>query len=104
MVSESEFDAFVRALTVFAGGVLLTLAGHAVPALGGASVGYVEAFRPAGRPGVHDAHAVVGFESATLVEAGAAVSLLGLAVAAAGFVLLLDVRTAGDSPNPTADE
>ena len=104
MVSRTEFDALVRALTVFAGGVLLVLAGRTLPVLGGASVGYVEAFRPAGRPGVHNTHAVVGFESATLVEAGAAVSLLGFAVAVAGFVLLLNARTVGDSPNPTAND
>ena len=89
---------------MFAGGVLLVLAGRTLPVLGGASVGYVEAFRPAGRPGVHDAHAVAGFESVTLVEAGAAVSLLGFAVAVAGFVLLLNVRMMGHSPNPTAND
>ena len=104
MVSRAEFDALVRAVTVFAGGVLLALTGRTVPVLAGASVGYVEQFRPADRPGVHDAHAIVGFESATLVEAGAAVSLFGLAIAVAGFVLLLDARTVGDSPNPTADD
>jgi hypothetical protein len=104
MVSRAEFDALLRALTVFAGGVRLVVAGRVVPALGGASVGYVAAFRPAGRPDVHDAHAVVGFEAATLVEAGAVLSLLGLAVAVVGFVLLLDVRTVGDTPNPTADD
>ena len=94
----------MRACTVFAGGVLLVIGGRALPALWGASVGYVETFRPAGRPSVHDAHAVVGFESATLVQVGAAVSLVGFAVAVVGVVLLLDVRTVGDSPNPTGDD